>query len=197
MKKLCVTATCFAVLVMLGVAHSQQVDAAFGLSGITSPPTVGSSGEHFPQIVGGGAFPTVSADLLFKRSLGVQGEVSWRASQNTYFGFQPFRPIFYDFNAIWAPPLGSRANLEVLAGLGAENVRFYQPSFTCSFTTCNNYDSSNHLLGDVGAGLRLYVTKHLFVRPEVRQYFVRNNFEFTSPYATRVGASIGYSFSSE
>jgi hypothetical protein len=186
-----------AVLFLLGVAHGQQVDAAFGITTVISPTNVSSTGDHSPQTIGGGAYPTVSGDVLLRHAFGVEGEVSWRAAQNDYFGFQPYRPLFYDVNAIWAPAAGRRAGLELLGGIGAESVRFYTGQTLCNFTSCTNYTSSNHFLADVGAGVKLYVTKHIFVRPEVREYFIHNNVEFTSPYATRVGASVGYTFGTE
>jgi hypothetical protein len=40
----------------------------------------------------------------------------------------------------------------------------------------------------------LYLMKGLFVRPEARIYLINNNTNFAGSYATRVGASIGYTF---
>jgi hypothetical protein len=175
-----------------GFAQGQQFDAAFGMGTVTAPAS--ASGNFTSQTVGGGAFPAFSADFLLKRHFGVGGEVAWRASQNLYGGFQPFRPIFYDFNGVWAPPLGKRAAAELSAGIGAESSRFYEPFFTCSFTSCTNYTSSNHFLGHFGGGLRLYAFGNIFVRPEAHLYLVHNNFEFSGSRVTRYGVSIGYSF---
>jgi hypothetical protein len=49
-------------------------------------------------------------------------------------------------------------------------------------------------MGDFGAGLKLYPTHNFFIRPEAKLYLVTNNQLFSSSYATRVGASIGYTF---
>ena len=178
-------------------AHAQQIDAAFGVSALTSPSASSASGSYSPEMLGGGAYLSFSGDVLFKHQLGVQGEVAWRASQKVYGGFQPFRPIFYSFNGIWAPRLSSRVGAEMMGGIGAESLRFYTPYYNCSFSGCTNYVSSNHLLGHVGGGLKFYVTKSIFVRPEVHAYFVRNNYEFSSPRAFREGVSIGYTFRPE
>lgn len=182
---------------LAAAAQAQQLDAAFGLSAVKSPSASNASGNYSPQAVGGGAYPAISADVLFKHYFGFQGEVAWRGSQNLYQGYQPYRSIFYDFNAIFAPHFGPRVGAELLAGFGAESNRFYTGQYTCSFTSCTNYTSSNHLMGDVGGGLKLYVTKNIFVRPEVRAYFVRNNFEFSSASAYRAGVSVGYTFRPE
>jgi len=179
-------------------AQAQQIDLAFGVSTVSSASSGNvSAGNFSPQTIGGGAYPAFSGDFLIKHNLGVSGNVAWRASQNLYFGYQPFRPIFYDFNGIWVPPLGKHAAAELMGGIGVESVRFYQPTFICTFTGCTNYTSSNHFLGHFGGGLRLYVTNHIFVRPEAHVYLIHNNYEFSSGHATRYGVSIGYSFRSE
>lgn len=171
-----------------------QFDVGFGVGTILAPSTNTNSTNHSPQSLTGGAYIGFSGDYLFWHYFGVEGEVNWRASQGYYFAIQPYRPIFYDINAIYAPPLGKHAQLELLAGIGGLSTRFYTPNYSCSFYYCTNYYSSNHFDGDVGVGLRIYAYKGLFIRPEFRQYFIHNNYEFNSAYASRVGGTIGYSF---
>jgi len=160
-----------------------RIDVGLGVSALTSPSASSATGNYSPQMMGGGAYPVITGDFLFKHQLGIEGEVSWRAHQNIGYGFQPYRPILDNFNAIWAPRFGKRAGAEVLAGFGGESIRFYTPYVNCSFTGCTDYVSSQHLLGDVGGGLRFYVTRSIFIRPEVRAYFIRNNYEFSSSRA--------------
>ncbi len=179
-------------------AWAQQVDLAFGVNAISSPSaTLSSSGVPVASL-GGGAFVGFSGDylFLFDRQFGVGAEVFWRASRANV-GVQPYRPVFYNFNGVWAPRLGAHLSAELMAGIGAENLRFYTPFETCSFTSCTNYVSSNHFVGDFGGGLRFYVHGGLFVRPEAKLYLVRNNVEFSSNHATRYGVSLGYSFGHE
>ena len=196
MRKLTLVVTLFTLFLMVKSAHAQQFDVAFGLSAVKSTPAANATGNYFPQAVGGGAFPVFSADFLIKDHFGVQGEAAFRASQNLYAGSQPFRPIFYDFNGIYAPKFG-RIEPEVMAGIGAESVRFYQPFFNCSFTGCTNYTSSNHFMGHVGGGIRLYIFGHVFVRPEAHVYLIHNNFQFSSGTAERFGVSLGYTLGGE
>ncbi len=146
--------------------------------------------------VGGGAFPGFSGDFLFFHGFGVGAEVNWRASQNLYGGFQPFRPILYDVNGVFAPKIG-RVQPELQAGIGAESVRFYQPYYNCNFTGCTNYTTTDHFMGHVGGGLRLFVWHHVFIRPEAHVYLVHNNVEFSSGHLYRYGASIGYSLGAQ
>jgi hypothetical protein len=194
LRKLSFLLVAIALILSLGSpAHAQQFDLSFGVSGLTGP-----SSTPTLQTVGGGAYPTFGLDFLFYHNLGVGFNASFRAKQNLYQGFQPFRPFFYDVDAVWAPPIGKRAQAELSAGIGAESIRFYTPFLTCgSFTGCTNFVSSNHFLGQFGGALRLYVTPKVFIRPEAHVYLVRNNFEFSGARATRYGVSIGYSFKNQ
>jgi len=185
---------CGALFLPVWAMAQQQADVGFGVGTVVAPSYSITSTSHSPQSIGGGAYIGFSGDFLVLHGFGVEGEVAWRASENLYFGNQPFRPIFYDFNAIYAPKLGNYVQLELLAGIGGLSTRFYTPYFICSFYYCTNYVSSNHFLGDVGAGLRFYIHNGFFLQPEFREYFIHNNFEFSSGYATRAGVTLGYSF---
>ena len=178
-------------------AQAQQLDASFGLGTTTSSDAASAGPDFSPVSLGGGTHLTFAGDYLFWHHLGVGGEITWRAGQNSYAGILPYRPIFYDINAVYAPPLGEHAAAELMAGFGAENLHFYTGQYNCSFTSCTNYQSSNHLMGHIGGGVRLYVKGNIFVRPEAHVYFVRNNFEFSGPRVTRFGVSFGYSWGRE
>lgn len=184
----------FGFLLFTTAQAQTQFDATFGLSTIVTPTTNGTG----PLNLNGGAYPAFGADFLFLKNFGVGGEVAWRGSQSVYANIQPYRPILYSFYGIYAPPLGTkRVSAELLGGIGAESTRFYQQYYNCNFTGCTNYTSTTHFLGEVGAGLRFYVKGNIFVRPEVRMYFVHNNEEFDTGRAMRTGVSVGYSFRSE
>jgi hypothetical protein len=179
----------------VALAHAQQGDFAFGVGTLLAPSASSASSNFSNQSMGGGTFLAVSGDGLIKYHLGVGAEVAWRATQNTYGGFEPFRPILYDFNVVWAPQIQKHIGLELLGGIGASSTRFYTPYFACDvFVGCTNYSSSTHFMGDFGGGLKLYLHGGLFLRPEARVYLIHNNFEFNSGHAERVGVSLGYTF---
>ena len=196
MNKVTVAIVACGFFLSSAAAFGQQFDIGFGVDTISAPSTnVSNTFVNSTQSLSGGAYPIFSGDYLFKHNFGVQGEVAWRGSQNLYLGFQPYRPIFFDFNAIYAPPLGKYVTPELAVGIGAESTRFYSNSFNCSFFGgCTNYVTSNHFLGDFGGGIRLYLHGNFFVRPEARLYLIHNNVEFSSGQAVRYGMSIGYSF---
>ncbi len=197
MRKLSIVTSLLALFTAVGAAQAQQVDAAFNLSTVVAPSSSSAlnSTNYASQSVGGGTYPGFTFDFLLHKQLGIQTEINWRATQNVYQGYQPFRPIFWDVNGIWVPHLGPHIDGEILAGVGVQNVRFYNNYYTCSyFSGCTTYNSENKFDGHFGAGIRLYITHNLFVRPEAHIYLINNNHDFSSFHAQRYGASIGYSF---
>jgi hypothetical protein len=177
-----------------GQSFTPKGDVAFGFGTLISTPSASATGNYAPQSVGGGLYPVFSVDFLLRRHFGVSGEMSWRGGRNLYEGYEPFRPILYDINGIYSRRFGKSIGVEAMAGIGAESVRFYTGSFNCNFITCTDYSSSNHFLGHVGAGVKLYVHGNFFIRPEAHLYLIQGNNLFSSGRAERVGASIGYSF---
>jgi len=163
--------------------------------GITrSPKNYSASLAYPPPEETGGMSPSFSADFIRKDHLGFNAEIAARYKQGLYNGYQGFRPIFYDFNAVFAPRLGRKITADFMAGFGGESLLFYNRYGTCNFDVCTTYTNSNHLMGHLGAGVRYYFWRSFFVRPEAHLYLIHNNFQFSSAYVARVGASIGYTF---
>jgi hypothetical protein len=192
------------VVVMFAAgAQAQEFHGAFGFGTVTAPgPSTDSTGFTFPSL-SGGLYPSFSGIFILKHHIGFGGDVAWRASRAVYggtvsnFAFaQPYRPIFYDFNAVYGSRFGKHGKLggDIMAGIGGEDLRFYTPYYTCGFTSCTNYQSSNHFAGHFAADLRYYFWGNAFIRPEAHYYVVRNNFEFNNANVSRFTISIGYSF---
>ncbi len=194
MKKLSLILVLVLPCLVHGTVLAQEFDVAIGAGTIIAPSATSASGDHSPVTLSGGTYPVFSAALLLKGPLGVSGELAWRASRNIYGGFQPERPLFYDFNGMFAPKIGKHATAELMGGIGWESIRFYQGFTSCGAISCTDFVSSNHFMGHVGGGLRYYFHGHFFVRPEAHLYMIKNNVEFSSPLATRVGISLGYTF---
>lgn len=195
MKKLSlyVASFCLFFLLLGSAAQAQQFDLGVGVSGLTGPPT-----NPVVPTIGGGAYLNFSMDFLFYHNVGLGFNAAFRASQNLYEGFQPFRPFFYDFGGVYGPPIGKRAQLNLQAGIGVESIRFYTPFLQGNqFTGFTNFVSSNHFMGHFGGGVQFYVTRTIFVRPEINYYLVNNQVEFSGNHATRFGATLGYSFKNQ
>jgi hypothetical protein len=194
LKKLSLFVIAIASLTYATNGLAQGLDVAFGVSSLVSAKTVfnTSTGLYYPS-ERGGAYPGFSADFLMHKNMGIEGELFWRATQGIY-GQQPYRPILWNFNAIWAPRIDKHLAGELLAGIGATDTRFYGLISYSPFSGYTNYVSSTHFDGDLGAGLRAYFWHGAFLRPEIRLYLINNNVEFSSDKVVRYGVSLGYSF---
>lgn len=193
LKKLTLIVMAMVFCMLAANAFGQGFDVAFGVSSVVSPEAITTNGLTFPSLRGG-AYPGFSMDLLVHHRLGVEGELFWKASQGLYGTNQPYRPIFYDFNAIWAPHITKNLTGEAMAGIGGEDLRFYGLLNFSQFAGYTNYTSSQHFMGDIGGGIRAYFWHDAFIRPEIRLYLVNNNVEFSSGRVLRYGVSLGYSF---
>jgi opacity protein-like surface antigen len=185
-------------------ASAQQADIMFG-GGTLLSSTPNNGG--FPPAERGGTYLNIDGNVVgFKHRLGFNIGTSWRASQGVYAGQQGinYRPILTDFNALFQPKLGKKFGADLFGGIGIASTRFYyQQIISCNIGGCINYNSQNHFMEDVGAGLRYYVWHHVFVRPEVHYYHIQNNTDQTNQYGfnsnnvVRVGASIGYTIGND
>ena len=188
------TFACAALAAFSNFAQAQKVDLAFGISTVDAPGASAASGNHQPVSLTGGTYPGFSGDVLFFHNLGIGGEIYWKANQGNYGGDPtlPFRPIFLDFNAVYAPRLASHTYLELVGGIGALDTRIYCQQCGNGYNT--NYSSDKHFMGDFGAGIKFYPKGGFFVRPEAKLYLINNNLNFSSARVTRFGLSIGYTF---
>ncbi|MGB8976117.1 MAG: hypothetical protein WCC32_00415, partial [Terriglobales bacterium] len=124
---------CATISTFSNVAQAQRIDIAFGISTILAPGASASNGNnnHEPVTLSGGAYPGVSGDVLFWHNLGVGADVFWRGSQSDNYlvsEFGPglnFRPVFYNFNAVYSPKIVDHVYLELVGGIGALDTHFY------------------------------------------------------------------------
>jgi hypothetical protein len=188
-------------------AGAQGASVFFGLGTAQNTSTgqlinTFGDGTLFPTPRMTGLFGKWGGDYMFRPYVGVGMEGSFRFSQGDYAGLK-YRPSFYDFNVVLAPlPKSARIVPEFQAGLGWSKLNFYYNQQFCnSFSGCSSNNtlltSSTHFQYHLSGGLRLYVTKNVFVRPEIDAHHVSNFFQFGRDWVTQYGASIGYSFGRE
>ena len=195
MRKFALVLTVCAVLLCSALAHAQQVDVALGAGILLSTTNLTASQAYLPPAEKGGIYPSFSIDRILKNRFGYNGEVALSYKHEVYNGFQEYRPIFYDLNAVYAPHLTRRIDADFTAGAGGVRVLFYSPSGYCNFSTgCSTALNSNHFLFHLGAAVRYTLWRHYFISPEANFYHIVNNVEFHSDNVLRVGASIGYRF---
>jgi hypothetical protein len=194
----------FAICLASSAAHAQSgVDVFFGVgTAITDSSNqqidTFSTGNPYTTPRMGGAFGKAGVDWFFKPQFGISAETDFRFSQGAYAGLT-YRPLFYDFNAVWKPGHFHHVEPVLQVGLGAMNLRFYQSGSSCNaFTGCSTQtqylDSSNHFQVHMAAGLRMYATHHLYFQPQVDAHYVNNLFQFGSNWVPEYGASVGWSF---
>ncbi len=202
--------TGFALIIALclgpGFAHAQSgLDVYFGAgtmmanSSNQSLDALGTGTFYNTPRLGGG-FGKIGADYMITPHFGVGGETDFRFAQGAYTNVN-YRPTFYDFNGIWTPTvLGfKRVVPEFQAGLGVAHLGFYYANSYCDpLAGCSNsntyIEGSNHFQVHLEAGIRFYVTRHVFFRPQVDAHYVNNFFQFGQNWVPEYGASLGWSF---
>jgi hypothetical protein len=185
------------LFVLSGFAHA-QIDVAIGgsIPWTTKNPT--ATLAYTPPPLKGGVYPMASIVDMLTNRVGVEVEGSFRYHEGLYDGYQKFRPLFYDVNAVYRRKVSPKFTLDLLGGIGGETLIFYNQFANCSNATgaCIALRDDDHFAAHLGAGLRYRVWRNFFVRPEAHYYFVPNNFEFHSDNVFRVGVSVGYTFGS-
>jgi len=194
LRKLAIFTAVLAVLFSVQFVSAQQGDAFIGGGSLVSS----SSNSTAIPSERGGLYLNIGGDLVFYKHLGVNVETAWRATQGALgsgTGLN-YRPILTDFNLLYQPHLSKKIGFDLMAGIGAGDTRIYEQGVSCS----GCYNSSDHFMEHLGGGIRYYVWRHAFVRPEIHYYHIQNNDSptdngyFNSDNVFRVGASIGYTF---
>ncbi len=179
--------TGFDIYFGLGTAHDGSTNQSIDILGTGNPQ---------PTTAMGGVFGTLGGGVMLNKHFGVGAEVAWRFTQGTYAGIG-YRPVFYDFNGIYVPPILKMKHVvpELQAGFGGTSLRFYGGQQYCDPYTgfCSNYaGSSNHLQLHAAAALRIYLKPNLFIRPSFDYHWVHNMQEFASDSVPAWGIAIGF-----
>ena len=184
-----------------------SLDVHIGASGAYAK----STGQNINTFGDGNLYSTPSLDGVFMNlGGGIWSRRAWVSAlrfpssraKSDYAGLR-YRPIFYDFNAIFHPaPSAKRVVPELQAGLGGANMKFYYNQQDCNaFTGCSSsssyLQSSNHFQLHAGAGVSFFVTPNVYVRPQFDIHWVHNFFQFGTNWVPQYGVSVGYSFGSD
>lgn len=175
-------------------AQAQQIDFGVGGSTLWSVKSLSASQAFIPPALSGGTYANASLQYLGEQRLGLNIEGAARIKEGLYNGFQFYRPILYDANAVYARPLRPKMRADVMAGAGGETLLFYNTTSCTYGNGCRTYVNSTHFLVHFGIGIRYYFWRTYFVRPEGHYYFIPNNFQFNSDHVFRVGVTIGHTF---
>ncbi len=184
-------------------AHAQtgELNAYYSVSTATNSSSnqridTFGTGLPFTTPKMGGLFSDVGASFMFSNHWGVGGDLDWRDSKAAYAGLQ-YRPVFYNFDAIYQVGKSKRVVPELRGGLGGVNVGYSYSQTACdAFAGCatssQTVESSHHFQAHMAVAARFYVTKKLFVRPAVEAHYVNNFFQFGSNWVPQYSMGVGY-----
>lgn len=189
----------------IGFGGAWDTAAPGGIDNLASPNAFGSctpgSGDAYCESLPSmnGFFLGFGGDLMLFKHLGAGFNASLQPTLQNYGPLQ-YRQAFYDFNAIYAPIDRKRVSLRINGGIGAAHTGFSLNQNGCVGTAvCSNYTepigSSNHFDVTVGVGVQLYLTDHIFIRPEYDYHYAPGlDNQFGHNYVSEAMVWVGYSF---
>jgi hypothetical protein len=151
-------------------------------------------------------------DLILWKNFGVGAEVNIQPAQQKYVDLSSqaaasglstlslnSRLTLYDFDAIYEPVNQKKVAVKIKGGIGGANIKFYEGgSYSNSVIGSQNvnqyFGSSNHFAVHGGFGVQIYLTDHIFVRPEFDIHYVNNLSQFGSNLVKEEMVWLGYSW---
>jgi Outer membrane protein beta-barrel domain len=187
------------VSIGLGSAHVKANTG--GIDDTTGLPCAigsGSTCDTLPSL--GGVFMSIGGDLMLNKRYGFGGEASFQPSRTAY-GPVDYRETFYDINGIYVPLSEKRVAVQIQGGIGGARTGFSVSSTSCVGTSCTSQSqplfSNNHFQVHAGVGLSLFVTEHIFIRPQFDLHYVPGlTNQFGSNIVPEGTVWLGYSFGS-
>jgi hypothetical protein len=204
--------TSFDLNVGFGSFHDKAA-APTGVDSITGNPCTSVVSDATcvltPSNGMGGFFLGFGMDMMLKKSYGIgfswdltpaksnyQPPVSFAGSTETI----QYRQHFIDINGIWAPINNKKVVLKIMPGIGdaKTGISIYE-SQCISGSICAHgsepFTSTNHFDLHAGVGVEVFVTDHIFIRPQFDYHYVPNlTEEFGSNSVIGGMVWVGYSW---
>jgi hypothetical protein len=190
-------------------ANTTQVDQA--LQNCASP----ASSDLNPPCVStpalSGFMMGFGGDLMLWKKFGVGAEVAFQPGKETYVNLNASaaasgltseavqsRMTLFDINGIYEPVNTKKVVLKLEGGIGVANLKFYESGSSSSVLGSQSqsqyFQSSNHFQVHGGIGVQIYLTDHVFIRPQFDVHYVNNLTEFGSKIVTQEMVWLGYSW---
>ena len=159
------------------------------------------SGDTFCQATGGlgGFFLGFGGDIMFTKRFGAGFQANIQPARSNYGPLQ-YRQSFLDVNGIYAPIDRKRFVVQLMGGLGDARTSFSFTQTGCVGTAvCTTQTqpvgAANHLDIHAGVGVQIYLTSHVFVRPQFDYHYVPNlTNQFSSNSVPGGSIWVGYNF---
>lgn len=186
-----------------GTAHSSASGAgientsSLNAFGSCTPSATDPTCERTPSL--GGFFLGFGGDLLLWKHFGVGAEVMFQPAKSDYGPLQ-YRQTFYDFNGIFVPVNQKKFQLQLQGGIGGAKTSFSFTQTGCVGTAvCTTQTepvgNTSHFQIHAGVGLQIFLTEHIFVRPQFDLHYVPN---FTDQFGSNTVPAgmvwVGYSW---
>jgi len=180
-------------------ANSGGIDNATSLNafGSCTPGSADFNCQSLPKL--NGFFLGFGGDLMLNKRFGVGFQASLQPSRETY-GPLSSRQIFYDVNGIYAPITTKRAVLDLEGGVGGARTSFALTQSGCvgtavCSTSTQPVGAANHFDIHAGVGVQIFLTDHVFLRPEFDFHYVPGlTNQFGSDAVPEAMLWLGYSF---
>ncbi len=180
-------------------ANSGGIDNAASLNafGGCTPSSGDPDCQSLPAL--NGFFLGFGGDLMLTKHFGAGFQASLQPSRETY-GPLSSRQTFYDVNGIYAPFATKRAALQLEAGIGGARTSFAYTQSGCvgtavCTTSTEPVGSANHFDVHLGAGVQIFLTDHIFIKPEFDFHYVPGlTNQFGSDAVPEGMVWVGYSF---
>lgn len=146
----------------------------------------------------GGFFLGFGGAVMATKRFGFGAEIAFQPSKSDYAGLQ-FRQSFYDVNGIFAPVSQKKVIVQLIGGLGGAKTSFSYSQNCAGIAVCSSQSqpvlNTNHFQLHAGIGVQLFLTEHIFIRPQFDLHYIPN---FTDQFGSNIAPSgtiwLGYSF---
>jgi hypothetical protein len=148
-----------------------------------------------------GLFMGFQGDGMLDKHFGIDAEWTFQPTRPGY-GPLNYRQMFYDFGGVYAPVRNKHFILQLSGGIGGARTSFSFNASSCvgiavCTTESESVGNSSHFQERLGAGVEIFLTDHIFVRPEFDYHHVHG---FTSQFehngVLQGMVWIGYNFGS-
>jgi hypothetical protein len=179
----------------LGIENANSPNAF----GVCTPSATDVYCQRDPEL--NGLFMGLQGDGMITKHLGIGGEWTFQPTRPGY-GPLNYRQMFYDFDGVFAPISNKHYILQLQGGIGGARTSFSFSATSCvgvavCTTQAQSVGNSSHFQEHLGAGIEIFLTDHIFVRPEFDYHHVGGfTNQFGSDNVLQGMVWIGYNFGS-
>jgi hypothetical protein len=182
-------------------ANGAGIDNAASANAFGSCSTSSGDIDCLPTSSMNGFLLGFGGDIMLYKHFGVGAEFQFQPTQKSYGPLQD-RQLFYDFNGIYQPISTKRVALRIEGGVGGARTSFSFSQSGCVGTAvCTSQTepvgSSTHFQIHAAVGVQIYLTEHIFIRPQFDYRYVTNlTQQFNSNSVPAATVWIGYNLGS-